>query len=80
MPTPDSANQQPDPPDAGAEVGRGAPDPAKCQAGRNPYGLDLARCFVKPAPNCQFGLRFAGGYFCRHPEVERIIARTQAQL
>lgn len=79
MPARKPSNPQPIPPDSGAEVGSGAPDPTKCQAGRNPHGLDMARCFVRPTPNCQFGLRFAGGYFCRHPEVERIIARTQAQ-
>lgn len=70
---------QPEPPDATREVGAGAPDPAKCRAGRRSHGIDLPLCFVKPIPNCPFGLGFAGNYFCRHPEVERIIARTRAQ-
>ncbi len=67
-------------PDGKAEVGAGAPDPSKCRAVRRSHGLDLALCLVRPTPSCQFGLPFAGTYSCRHPEVERIIARTLAQL
>ena len=66
------------PPPATPEVGAGAPDPAKCQAGRTAHGLNLPLCFVRPIPDCRFMLRFAGNHFCRHPEVERIIARTRA--
>lgn len=65
------------PPDPARAVGAGAPDPAKCRAERNRYGPNLARCLVRPIPQCAFGFYFAGGYFCRHPEVDRIIARTR---
>jgi hypothetical protein len=77
MPDCEPLNPKPMSPRDASEVGAGAPDPSKCQAGRAAHGVDLPLCFVKPFPDCQFGLRFAGNHFCRHPEVERIIARTR---
>jgi hypothetical protein len=74
-----TSNPKPIPASTASEVGAGAPEPAKCKAGRALHGLDLPLCFVKPTPNCKFGVQFARTYFCRHPQVERIIARTRAQ-
>ena len=79
MPKPPPSSRELLSPPGPAEIGAGAPNPEKCQAGRKSHGLDLPLCFVKPTPRCRFGLPFAGAYFCRHPEVERIIARTRAQ-
>ena len=78
MPNRGPSSQKPIPLGAASEIGAGAPDPARCQAGQAAHGLDLPLCFVRPIPDCRFVLCFAGNYFCRHPEVERIIARTRA--
>lgn len=79
MPERKPSDAKPVTPDVALEVGAGAPDPSKCQAGRRSHGFDFPLCFVKPIPDCQFGMRFAGAYFCRHPKVELIIARTRAR-
>ena len=35
-------------------------------------------CLVRPIPYCPLGFFYGDGYLCRHPEIERIIARTRA--
>lgn len=34
---------------------------------------------MRPIPQCQLGFLYGFGYLCRHPEIGRIIARTQAR-
>jgi hypothetical protein len=34
---------------------------------------------VRPIPYCPLGFAYGDGYLCRHPEIERIIARTRAK-
>lgn len=79
MPDPQPPSPDPDRPLGIPEIGAGAPDPSQCRAGRAAHGPDLALCFVRPIPACRFILRFAGNSFCRHPDAERIIARTRTR-
>lgn len=61
------------------EVGAGAPEPEKCAVGGLLLGCDGGWCLVRPVPYCQFGFAYGNGYFCRHPEIQRIIGRTEAR-
>ena len=61
------------------EVGAGAPNPAACQVRALVPGFQGGWCLVRPIPYCPHGFAYGDGYLCRHPEIERIIARTQAQ-
>ena len=61
------------------EVGAGAPDPALCEVGALVPGFKGGWCLVRPIPYCPLGFAYGDGYLCRHPEIQRIIARTQAQ-
>ena len=61
-----------------AEVGVGAPEPAKCRVGAMIPGLQGGWCLVRPTPACPFGASIGLGCLCRHPEIGRIIARTLA--
>ena len=66
-------------PPATTEVGAGAPEPDKCLVGGMLSGCDGGWCLVRPIPYCQFGFAYGFGYLCRHPEIQRLIARTQAR-
>jgi hypothetical protein len=66
------------PPPPITEVGAGAPEPAKCTVGGLLRGCNGGWCLVRPIPYCEFGFVYGLGYLCRHPEIQRIIARTQA--
>ena len=66
------------PPPAATKVGAGAPEPDKCAVGGLLRGCNGGWCLVRPIPHCRFGFVYGLGYFCRHPEIQRIIARTQA--
>jgi hypothetical protein len=61
------------------EVGAGAPNPALCEVGALVPGFKGGWCLVRPIPYCPLGFCYGDGYLCRHPEIERIIARTQAR-
>ena len=61
------------------EVGAGAPEPAKCSVGGLLDGCHGGWCLVRPIPYCDFGFVYGFGYLCRHPEIQRIIARTTAK-
>jgi hypothetical protein len=67
------------PPPSTMEVGAGAPEPGKCAVGGLIKGCNFGWCLVRPIPYCQFGVPHGFGLLCRHPEIERIIARTQAR-
>ena len=71
--------RKPNPTVATAEVGTGSPEPAQCSVGGLLRGCDGGWCLVRPIPHCQFGFVFGFGYLCRHPEIQRIIARTTAK-
>ena len=59
------------------EVGAGAPEPDKCSVGGLLRGCHGGWCLVRPIPyDCKFGFIYGSGYLCRHPEIQRIIART----
>ncbi len=73
------ANRKTSPPEPPAKVGAGAPEPTLCRVGALIRGFEAGWCLVRPIPYCQFGFTYGDGYLCRHPEIERIIARTQAQ-
>ena len=64
---------------ATAEVGAGAPEPDKCLVGGMLSGCNGSWCLVRPIPYYQSGVVYGFGYLCRHPEIQRIIARTQAR-
>lgn len=61
------------------EVGAGAPEPALCEVGALVPGFKGGWCLVRPIPYCPLGFPYGDGYLCRHPEIERIIARTRAR-
>jgi hypothetical protein len=71
--------QRPAAPLATTEVGAGAPEPAKCSVGGLLGGCNGGWCLVRPVPYCHFGFVYGFGYLCRHPEIQRIIARTTAK-
>ena len=60
-------------------VGAGGPESAKCSVGGMLCGCNGGWCLVRPLPACQFGFVYGFGFLCRHPEIEQIIARTQAR-
>jgi hypothetical protein len=62
-----------------SEVGAGAPEPARCSVAAQIRGFDGGWCMVRPFPQCTFGFVYGFGYLCRHPGIERIIARTKAK-
>jgi hypothetical protein len=64
------------PPPATTQVGARAPEPDKCSVGGMLSGCDGGWCLVRPMPLCSFGFVYGHGYLCRHPEIQRIIART----
>jgi hypothetical protein len=68
-----------EPPLATSEVGAGAPEPAKCSVRGMLGGCNGGWCLVRPIPYCHFGFVYGFGYLCRHPEIQRIIARTTAK-
>ena len=57
----------------------GAPEPAKCQVRALVPGFQGGWCLVRPIPYCPLGFAYGDGYLCRHPEIERIIARTRGK-
>lgn len=61
------------------EVAASAPEPALCQVEALVPGVTAGWCLVRPIPHCQLGFIYGLGYPCRHPEIGRIIARTQAR-
>lgn len=61
------------------EVGAGAPEPHRCEVGALIPGFKGGWCLVRPIPYCPLGFFYGDGYLCRHPEIQRIIARTQAR-
>lgn len=72
-------NYRPSAPEADPEVGAGAPEPALCAVGGLIPNFDGGWCLVRPIRHeCVFGFIHGAGYLCRHPEIGRIIARTQA--
>lgn len=71
--------RRPSSPKPTTEVGAGAPEPALCQVGELVNGFKGGWCLVRPIPYCSLGFSYGDGYLCRHPEIERIIARTQAR-
>ena len=79
MPDPEHLTLTPAARQAATEVGAGAPEPAQCLVGGLLRGCNGGWCLVRPTPQCQFGFRFGSGYFCRHPEIQQIIARTLAK-
>lgn len=72
-------HRKPPSPKAATEVGAGAPEPAMCQVGALVPGFQGGWCLVRPIPYCPLGFAYGDGYLCRHPEIERIIARTRAK-
>ena len=60
-------------------VGAGAPDPDVCEVGGLVPGFDAGWCLVRPIPYCPHGFIYGDGFLCRHPEIRRIIERTQAR-
>jgi hypothetical protein len=77
MRTAEILRQEPAPaPSAATEIGAGAPEPAKCLVGGLLRGCNGGWCLVRPIPHCEFGFVYGFGYLCRHPEIQRIIART----
>jgi hypothetical protein len=70
---------KPSMPKSTTEIGAGAPEPARCAVGGLIHGLNNGWCLVRPIPKCPHGFSYGDGYICRHPEIERIIARTEAQ-
>ncbi|HOX56255.1 MAG TPA: hypothetical protein P5205_04175 [Candidatus Paceibacterota bacterium] len=66
-------------PRATTEVGAGAPQPELCQVGAYVPGFEGGWCLVRPIPYCPLGFLYGDGYLCRHPEIERIVARTKAR-
>lgn len=71
--------RRPSSPKPATEIGAGAPEPAQCQVGALVNGFQGGWCLVRPIPYCPLGFSYGDGYLCRHPEIERIIARTQAR-
>jgi len=67
-------------PKSTTEIGAGAPEPARCAVGGMIHGLNNGWCLVRPIPRCPHGFSYGDGYICRHPEIQRIIARTEAQV
>ncbi len=61
------------------EVGAGAPEPDLCEVRALLPGFKGGWCLVRPIPYCPLGFLYGSGYLCRHPEICRIIARTQAR-
>ena len=56
-----------------------SPDVAFCRARR--FGLsDVVFCLMDDAEFCAFAITSGQGVFCRHPERDKIIARTKAAL
>jgi hypothetical protein len=60
-------------------IGAGAPDASKCRAVPIVDGGKNAQCITELSPKCGFSKTYGSGYFCEHPERERIIARTLAE-
>ena len=60
------------------EIGAGSPEPDMCEVRGMLRGCNGGWCLVRPIPLCQFGFRYGSGYLCRHPQIDRIIARTRA--
>jgi hypothetical protein len=54
-----------------------SPNVGFCRARR--FGVsDVVFCLMDDGHNCGFAIRFGQGVFCRHPDREKIIARTRA--
>jgi hypothetical protein len=72
-------HRKPASPTTAAEVGVGAPQPELCQVRAVTPDFNGGWCLVRPIPYCPLGFLYRDGYLCRHPEINRIIARTRAQ-
>src|SRR6266536_5458159 len=60
-----------------ANLARTLSDTSICRAKRSGFG-DYVDCLADARYNCAHGLACHGDYFCRHPEREKIIARTES--
>jgi hypothetical protein len=57
---------------------RKLPDVAICRARHSGFG-DYADCLVDNPRSCPYALSFGKGHFCRNPQREEIVARTEAK-
>lgn len=56
-----------------------APRIAFCRARRFGFS-DVVFCLMEDGHTCGFAVRLGQGVFCRHPEREKIIAQTTANI
>ena len=70
--------ETPMPPDneTGSTPHRVLPDPKVCRA--RGWIASYALCLVDNPSICNYGISFKTGYFCTHPEREKIVAETKA--
>jgi len=44
------------------------PDPERCLTRHLGETLDFSDCLVKNPDDCEYGVRYRSGVFCRHPD------------
>jgi hypothetical protein len=60
------------------KAARTLPDVAICRGKHSGFG-GYVDCLVDAPNSCRYALSFGGGWLCRNPEREEIVARTEAK-
>jgi hypothetical protein len=63
---------------SGPKPARELPDVGICRGRHSRFG-GYVDCLVDKPSSCPYALSFGHGWFCRNPEREEIVARTEAK-